>query len=106
MEYQWPYENEYGQTEIVESDVLVLGGGLAGCFAAIYSSEKRQKGQSLRKNFSMLAVGAGFSSGDFKTLRGDRACKALSLGEVAAAVRLRIAGFGEGTPQQDSDGTE
>ena len=54
----------------------------------------------------MLAVGAGFSSGDFKTLRGDRACKALSLGEVAAAVRLRIAGFGEGTPQQDSDGTE
>ena len=42
----------------------------------------------------------------FKTLRSDRACKALSLGEVAAAVRLRIAGFGEGTPQQDSDGTE
>ena len=42
----------------------------------------------------------------FKTLRGDRACKALSLGKVAAAVRLRIAGFGEGTPQQDSDGTE
>ena len=42
----------------------------------------------------------------FKTLRGDGACKALSLGEVAAAVRLRKAGFGEGTPQQDSDGTE
>ena len=42
----------------------------------------------------------------FKTLRVDRACKALSLGEVAAAVRLRKAGFGEGTPQQDSDGTE
>ena len=42
----------------------------------------------------------------FKTLRGDGACKALSLGEVAAAVRLRIAGFGEGTPQQDSEGTE
>ena len=42
----------------------------------------------------------------FKTLHGDGACKALSLGEVAAAVRLRKAGFGEGTPQQDSDGTE
>ena len=37
----------------------------------------------------------------FLTLRGDRACKALSAGEVAAAVRLRWAGFGEGTPQQD-----
>ena len=42
----------------------------------------------------------------FKTLRSDRACKALSLREVAAAVRLRIAGFGEGTPQQESDGAE
>ena len=26
MEYQWPYENEYGQTEIVETDVLVEKG--------------------------------------------------------------------------------
>ena len=42
----------------------------------------------------------------FKTLRVDRVCKALSLGEVAAAVRLRITGFGEGYCQQDSDGTE
>ena len=54
------------------------------------------------KNSSVLAAVRAV----FKTLRGDRACKALSLGEVAAAVRLRIAGFGEGTPQQDSDGTE
>ena len=39
MEYQWPYENEYGQTETVEADVLVLGGGLAGCFAVISATE-------------------------------------------------------------------
>ena len=43
MEYQWPYENEYGQTETVESDVLVLGGGLAGCFAAISAARKGKK---------------------------------------------------------------
>ena len=36
----------------------------------------------------------------FKTLRGDGACKALSLGEVAAAVRLRIAGFGKALPNK------
>ena len=52
----------------------------------------------LRELFSVHAI--------IKTLRGDRACKALSLGEVAAAVRLRIAGFWEGYCQQDSDGTE
>ena len=34
----------------------------------------------------------------FKTLRGDGACKALSLGEVAAAVRVRKAGFGDNSP--------
>lgn len=33
--YTWPYPNEAGQEEVIESDVLVLGGGLAGCFAAI-----------------------------------------------------------------------
>ena len=34
-EYNWPYPDEVGQTETVDSDILVLGGGLAGCFAAI-----------------------------------------------------------------------
>ena len=38
--YQWPYPNEVGQEEVAECDVLVLGGGLAGCFAAI-AGEKR-----------------------------------------------------------------
>lgn len=39
-EYKWPYANEVGQEEICESDVLVLGGGLSGCFAAIAAARK------------------------------------------------------------------
>lgn len=38
--YTWPYPNEVGQEEIIESDVLVLGGGLSGCFAAIAAARK------------------------------------------------------------------
>lgn len=38
--YQWPYPNEVGQEEVAECDVLVLGGGLAGCFAAIAAARK------------------------------------------------------------------
>lgn len=38
--YNWPYANETGQEEIIESDVLVLGGGLSGCFAAIAAARK------------------------------------------------------------------
>ena len=35
-ELKWPYPNEFGQEENVESDVLVLGGGLAGCECAVH----------------------------------------------------------------------
>ena len=38
--YQWPYANEVGQEEVHTCDVLVLGGGLAGCFAAIAAARK------------------------------------------------------------------
>ena len=34
-EYKWPYANEIGDVQTDEAEVLVLGGGLAGCFAAI-----------------------------------------------------------------------
>ena len=32
---EWPYEVNYGRENTVESDVLVVGGGVAGCRAAI-----------------------------------------------------------------------
>lgn len=59
MEYQWPYENEYGQTEIVESDVLVLGGGLAGCFAAISAARKGKKVVLVEKGATKRSGSAG-----------------------------------------------
>ena len=41
--YKWPYPNEVGEEETVESDVLVLGGGLAGCFAAIAAARSGKR---------------------------------------------------------------
>lgn len=38
--YTWPYGNEMDQEEMIESEVLVLGGGLSGCFAAIAAARK------------------------------------------------------------------
>lgn len=38
--YSWPYANEAGEEEVVTSDVVVLGGGLAGCYAAIAAARK------------------------------------------------------------------
>lgn len=38
--FNWPYANEIGQEETITSDVLVLGGGLSGCFAAIAAARR------------------------------------------------------------------
>ncbi len=42
-EYSWPYPNELGESQVCSCDVLVLGGGLSGCFAAIAAARKGQK---------------------------------------------------------------
>lgn len=40
--YNWPYGNELGEREEASCDVLVLGGGLAGCYAAIAAARRGQ----------------------------------------------------------------
>jgi succinate dehydrogenase/fumarate reductase flavoprotein subunit len=40
---KWQYPIRYGQEMEVDADVLVLGGGLAGCFAAISAARKGLK---------------------------------------------------------------
>ncbi len=61
-ERKWPYKNEMDQEERLECDVLVLGGGMAGCYAAIAAARKGQnvvlveKGATVRSG----AAGSGF----------------------------------------------
>lgn len=62
MGYQWPYANEVGEAEQASCDVLVLGGGLAGCYAAIAAARKGksvilvEKGATVRSG----SAGSGF----------------------------------------------
>jgi succinate dehydrogenase/fumarate reductase flavoprotein subunit len=37
---QWPYPIRYGKEAEIDTDVLVLGGGIAGCWAAISAARK------------------------------------------------------------------
>lgn len=62
MEYKWPYENETEKEERTSCDVLVLGGGMAGCYAAIAAARHGasvivvEKGATVRSG----AAGSGF----------------------------------------------
>lgn len=40
---EWPYAVDYDKETRLSCDVLVLGGGLSGCFAAIKAAERGQK---------------------------------------------------------------
>ncbi len=61
-EYKWPYQNEMDQEETIDSDVLVLGGGLSGCFAAIAAARRGQSVTLVEKGAveKSGAAGTGF----------------------------------------------
>ena len=58
---QWPYPVEYGEETRDNADVLIIGGGMAGCFAAIHAARRgasvivAEKGATIRSG----AAGSG-----------------------------------------------
>ena len=54
---KWPYPNEMDQEEQVSGDVLVLGGGMAGCYAAIAAARKGKKVVLVEKG-AVLTIGS------------------------------------------------
>ena len=40
---EWPYPVNYGKENEITADVLIIGGGMAGCFAAISAAKKGAK---------------------------------------------------------------
>ena len=40
---EWPYPIRYEKEQEIETDILVLGGGIAGCWAAISAARKGLK---------------------------------------------------------------
>lgn len=57
--YKWPYENQIGEVQTDEADVLVLGGGLAGCFAAIAAAKKGKSVIMVEKGATIRSGSAG-----------------------------------------------
>jgi succinate dehydrogenase/fumarate reductase flavoprotein subunit len=55
---EWPYAIRYDQEQEIETDVLVIGGGIAGCWAAISAARKGAKVALVEKSATVRS-GAG-----------------------------------------------
>lgn len=55
---KWPYPLNYGRENEVSTDVLILGGGIAGCHAAINAARKGAKVTVVEKG-AVIRSGSG-----------------------------------------------
>ncbi|MBW1799685.1 MAG: FAD-dependent oxidoreductase [Deltaproteobacteria bacterium] len=82
---EWPYPVRYDKENEVCTDVLILGGGIAGCWAAISAARKGVKVVLVDKS-SVTRSGAGGSGCDhWQFAATNPACK-LTPGELARAL--------------------
>jgi len=58
---RWPYPIEWDRTEEIDTDVLVIGGGASGCFAAMGAASRGARVVMLEKaaTFASGAMGSG-----------------------------------------------
>jgi succinate dehydrogenase/fumarate reductase flavoprotein subunit len=61
--FEWPYPLEWDNEETITADVLILGGGIAGCMAAISAARKGQNVVLVEKGATKMS-GAGGSGCD------------------------------------------
>jgi len=58
-ELEWPYPIKYHKEKEIEGDILVLGGGIAGCWAAIAAAKKGVKAILVEKGATIRSGAAG-----------------------------------------------
>jgi len=92
---EWPYPLCYRETRVVETDVLVLGGGIAGCWAAISAARKGVKVAIVEKGATMRS-GAGGSGCDHWQWAADNPCSKVAPKELAQALIDNHGGYRSG----------
>lgn len=56
---EWPYPIKYANEQVIETDVLVLGGGIAGCWAAMSAARKGVRVTLVEKSASIRSGASG-----------------------------------------------
>lgn len=91
----WPYPIEFDQTDRLETDVLVLGGGAAGCMAASGAADAGARVIVLEKA-ATIASGASGSGSDHWESAATNPCSKVSAEELTDAMIRAHDGFNNG----------
>ena len=93
--FKWPYPLEWDKEEIVNADVLVLGGGIAGCMAAIAAARKGKSVVLVEKGAAKRS-GAGGSGCDHWESAATNPCSKVTPEELTRAMIDDNEGFNNG----------
>jgi len=94
-EMEWPYPLRWGKEKNVDVDVLVLGGGIAGCWAAIAAAKKGKKVAVVEKG-ATIRSGAGGSGCDHWESAATNPCSRLTPEELTRAMIRDNFGYNNG----------
>jgi succinate dehydrogenase/fumarate reductase flavoprotein subunit len=61
---EWPYPIRYEQEQTIDTDVLIVGGGIAGCRAAISAAQRKGLRVAMVEKAATIRSGAGGPGGD------------------------------------------
>lgn len=92
---EWPYPLEWDKEETISTDVLVLGGGIAGCMAAISAARKGQKVVLVEKGATKMS-GAGGSGCDHWESAATNPCSEVSPEQLTTAMLDDNDGYNNG----------
>lgn len=82
---EWPYSLEWEKEETIEADVLVLGGGIAGCMAAIAAARSGQSVVLIEKGATKRS-GAGGSGCDHWEAAATNPCSQVTPEDLTMAM--------------------
>jgi succinate dehydrogenase/fumarate reductase flavoprotein subunit len=82
----WPYPTNYGKEHEVNADVIILGGGIAGCHAAVHAAKRGAKVVVVDKG-PVIRSGSGGAGVDHWHAACTNPCSNVTPDEMMEAVR-------------------
>jgi succinate dehydrogenase/fumarate reductase flavoprotein subunit len=92
---KWPYPVNYGKENEISADVLIIGGGIAGCHAAI-SAVKRGAKVAVAEKGTVLRSGAGGDGVDHWHLACTNPCSNITPEEMMDVLKSTFGEWGYG----------